>query len=205
MEETNCFALELAHIGEALVAKLLCNDAIRKNLKDLVKEKIKIPDSFVAIANKSIDNYSDPMHRVDVLISDGKNLTAIEVKFGTSIVTPGGYCANYLSNASNGNKGNMINKLIEGRLLVDEVNVNREWILLVRNGEIKGKLQTPTRLGAANQSLWNNMLNTCTIISLEDLLVGVETDVFESAVQNCLNPQQSFHEDWKISIRPSNL
>ena len=193
-------ALDISHIGESLVAELLNDQDVRTKitkLADLSSLPIK------AKPNVSIGNKSDPMHRIDVLITGtGKDrpLTAIEVKFGTTITTPGGYCNRYLSNTSDDStKGNMINKLVEGVKIGDK-KVEKKWILLVRNTEIKKKLSSSTKLGKKNRKLWEKMRKTCCIISLEDLLSGVKKDVFENAVTKCLTPEISFHEDWGISL-----
>ncbi len=178
----------------------------------MLKKTIFIPDDFKAYANQSIVNDSDPMHQIDVLLQpseeDGSKLTAIEVKFGESIVTPGAYCKRYLSQKSEGNKGNMINKLIDGELEVEigkvKFIVGEKWILLVRNNSIKGKLEKKTALSDANRILWQNMRDNCIIISLEELLVGVEISVFEDAVTNCLKTENSYHKAWNIAIMASS-
>lgn len=192
-------ALDISHIGESLVAELLNNQAVKEKIKRLAGLR-SLPKK--AEPNVSIDNKSDPMHRIDVLITgeDG-SLTAIEVKFGTTITTPGGYCDRYLSNTSDDStKGNMINKLIDGELRFENKKINPKWVLLVRKKIIERKLSSFTKLGKKNRELWDKMRATCCIISLEDLLLGVKEDVFEKAVQNCLSPQKSFHEDWEISL-----
>lgn len=197
-------ALDISHIGESLVAELLNNQAIKEKIKDLAKLS-SLPKE--AKPNVPISNDSDPMHRIDVLITGEDNsLTAIEVKFGTTIITPGAYCARYLSNTTDGStKGNMINKLIEG-VTIENQKIEKKWVLLVRNKKIRKKLSSSAKLGATSKELWEKMCKNCCIVSLEDLLLGVEEDVFETAVKKCLTPLKSFHEDWEVSLSvPSGL
>ncbi len=138
-------ALDISHIGESLVAELLNNQAIKEKIKDLAKLS-SLPKE--AKPNVPISNDSDPMHRIDVLITGEDNsLTAIEVKFGTTIITPGAYCARYLSNTTDSStKGNMINKLIEG-VKIENKEIEKKWVLLVRNKKSEKSFHLPQNLG----------------------------------------------------------
>ena len=190
-------ALDITHIGEALVAYLLeNNETVQNNFKKLLGAGVK-----AAWANKPIDNDSDSMHRIDVLVkSDKTKYIAIEVKLGTAITTPGAYCTRYLSKGDNDKKGNMLNKLASGRLTVDNQEVQEKWILLVRNDQIKGKL-TPKkcRLGEKNEKLWKEIIKNCTIISLEDLIVGISPDDFNEAVSRCIK-SNNYSAEWGINL-----
>ena len=190
-------ALDITHIGEALVAYLLeNNETVQNNFKKLLGAGVK-----TAWANKPIDNDSDSMHRIDVLVkSDKTKYIAIEVKLGTAITTPGAYCTRYLSKGDNDKKGNMLNKLASGRLTVDNQEVQEKWILLVRNDQIKGKL-TPEkcRLGEKNEKLWKEIIKNCTIISLEELIVGISPDDFNEAVSRCIK-SNNYSAEWGINL-----
>ena len=190
-------ALDITHIGEALVAYLLeNNETVQNNFKKLLGAGVK-----TAWANKPIDNDSDSMHRIDVLVkSDKTKYIAIEVKLGTAITTPGAYCTRYLSKGDNDKKGNMLNKLASGRLTVDNQEVQEEWILLVRNNQIKGKLtRKKCRLGEKNEELWKEIIKNCTIISLEELIVGISPDDFNEAVSRCIK-SNNYSAEWGINL-----
>ena len=190
-------ALDITHIGEALVAYLLeNNETVQNNFKKLLGAGVK-----TAWANKPIDNDSDSMHRIDVLVkSDKTKYIAIEVKLGTAITTPGAYCTRYLSKGDNDKKGNMLNKLASGRLTVDNQEVQEEWILLVRNNQIKGKLtRKKCRLGEKNEELWKEIIKHCTIISLEELIAGISPDDFNEAVSRCIK-SNNYSAEWGINL-----
>ena len=192
-------ALDITHIGEALVAYLLKNNEIvQNNFKELLGAGVK-----AAWANKPIDNDSDSMHRIDVLVNTDKTkYIAIEVKLGTAITTPGAYCTRYLSNGDNDKKGNMLNKLASGNLMVEKENIEKKLILLVRSNQIKDKLTTEKcRLGEKNKKLWEKVIaNTnCMIISLEELIAKVSPKDFNKAVNACIK-SDNYLEEWGINL-----
>ncbi len=198
-------ALDITHIGEALVAYLLeNNETVQNNFKKLLGAGVK-----AAWANKPIDNDSDSMHRIDVLVkSDKTKYIAIEVKLGTAITTPGAYCTRYLSKGDNDKKGNMLNKLASGRLTVDNQEVQEEWILLVRNNQIKDKLSPKKcRLGEKNKKLWEKVIANanCKIIFLGELIAGISPDDFNEAVSRCIK-SNNYSAEWGINLSaPSGI
>lgn len=192
-------ALDITHIGEALVAYLLeNNETVQNNFKKLLGAGVK-----AAWANKPIDNDSDSMHRIDVLVkSDKTKYIAIEVKLGTAITTPGAYCTRYLSKGDNDKKGNMLNKLASGNLRVKTKDIEKKWILLVRSNQIKDKLSTEKcRLGEKNKKLWEKVIANanCKIISLEELIAGISPKDFNKSVNACIK-SDNYLEEWGIKL-----
>ena len=187
-------ALDITHIGEALIADLLKNN---KEVQNKFKKLFFDVEVKEACANKPIDNKSDSMHRIDVLVN---KYIAIEIKLGTTITTPGKYCKSYLSKGDNNNKGNMLNKLASGKLTVDNKKVQEKWILLVRNNQIKGKLtRKKCQFGEKNEKLWEEIIKNCTIISLEELIAGISPDDFNEAVSRCIK-SNNYSAEWGINL-----
>ena len=100
----------------------------------------------------------------------------------------------------------MLNKLASGKLTVEFEKETREiekqWVLLVRNDEIRTKLATETpRLKKENYVLWFDTIGhkNCTIISLVDLLKGIDKADFNKAVKKCIS-SNDYCESWGIKL-----
>ena len=194
------FVLDVTHIGEEFVS-LLCNtEPGKKTIKEIIKERFKedfeltsaLPNRNIAVGGKC----GDAKSQIDVALIGKSCCYAVELKLGSAICTPGGYCQNYLNKPYSSGKKYFSGKMIPilsrmgmedmvpkpeicvfpdndpaNQIPANQIPVNENWILMVRNEKIVTKL-TPekTKLGPKNLKRWAAMRKNCTIISLQNFL-----------------------------------
>ena len=200
-------ALDITHIGEALVAELLKeNETVQKNFKRLYDADINVTK---AMPNADIEN-GDPKHQIDILLIGEKNAIAfaiaIEAKLGASLKSPSSFYKAHLAKEFDfkNKKGSMIqffsNCINEIKLKDREsIALAEKWVLLVRTNKIKDNLNKNNFIDKEKIERWGKMLNSCTIISLVDLLKGIDKADFNEAVKKCIS-SNDYCESWGIKL-----
>ena len=196
-------ALDITHIGEALIAYLLENNKkVQENFKRLYDADINVTK---AMPNADIKN-GDPKHQIDILLIGEKNAIAIEAKLGASLKSPSSFYKAHLAKEFDfkNNKGSMIqffsNCLNEIKLKDREsITLAEKWVLLVRTNKIKDNLNKNNFIDKEKIERWGKMLNSCTIISLVDLLKGIDKADFNEAVKKCIS-SNDYCESWGIKL-----
>ena len=199
-------ALDITHIGEALVAKLLQDQEIQKVFWGIYRAKFKDQDVFKIIEiipNADIEN-GDPKHQIDILLLGEKEAIAIEAKLGTSLRIPSSFYKAHLTKEFDfdNKKGSMIQfftKRINDIKLKDRNHqLANGWVLLVRKNKIKECL-SKNNFKDNKKVEWENMLDSCVIISIEELFAGISPDDFNDAVRRCIK-SNNYSAEWGINL-----
>lgn len=213
------FALDITHIGEALVAELLTiNDSVKKNFEKIYwkiykkrfpDENISIPNQVKAIPNADIEK-GDPKHQIDILLlldENQKKAIAIEAKLGKSHKSPSSFYNAHLEKECcfEKQKGSMIQFFTNNMKEIKLKNNNESeilslWVLLVRSNKIRDALIKNNFKNKEKHEFWGKMLCSCCIISLEELLEESDREDFNEAVKKCISTED-YLQSW--GIKPS--
>ena len=224
------FVLDVTHIGEEFVSQLCNTEPGKKTIKEIIKERFKedfeltsaLPNRNIAVGGKC----GDAKSQIDVALIGKSCCYAVELKLGSAICTPGGYCQNYLNKPYSSGKKYFSGKIIPilSRMGMEDmvpkpeicvfpdndpanqIPVNENWILMVRNDVIVEKLKKSSfKNGFANEKAWKNMKETCVIISLQGFLHqlkenGVTDEKIEEMIKSCITPDGgAYIKNWGIS------